>query len=88
LYISGSPGTGKTALLKNVLDGLKARQQTEITRIAFLNCTTVTSAGDIWERIAAELELDFTSSPTRGKGKQRCDEARFLDALEKQNGRW
>lgn len=86
LYISGSPGTGKTALLKHVLDGLKAKQNAK--SIAFLNCTTVTNAADIWERIALELDLEYISSPSRGKGKQRCDESRFLDALDRSNSRW
>lgn len=50
LYVSGQPGTGKTALLLETLAEVKRRSG---VRTALLNCTTVT---DIWSDMLAALD--------------------------------
>ena len=74
LYISGSPGTGKTALLTATLANF--RSQNADASVSFVNCTSLRDADAIWDQLAGDLGL---SRPTgKGKGKQtRFDEAAF-----------
>lgn len=72
LYISGSPGSGKTALLTHILSRLEGKATGQV-RVAFLNCTTVQRGDDIWERIIDELGL----GDKKGRGRARCDQESF-----------
>jgi cell division control protein 6 len=76
LYVSGSPGTGKTALLQNILGRLESRLDAS-TSLAFSNCTTIQRSDDIWERLAEELGFSAV-----GKGKKRWDQNAFESALQ------
>ncbi|KAJ7187943.1 P-loop containing nucleoside triphosphate hydrolase protein [Mycena filopes] len=51
LYISGSPGTGKTALVNAVLRTLNVDQVKVIT----INCMALNSVDTLWERLIEEL---------------------------------
>ncbi|KAF7361619.1 hypothetical protein MVEN_00505100 [Mycena venus] len=51
LYISGSPGTGKTALVNAVLRTLDVNQVKVIT----INCMALNSVDTLWERLVEEL---------------------------------
>ncbi|KAJ7497591.1 P-loop containing nucleoside triphosphate hydrolase protein [Mycena latifolia] len=51
LYISGSPGTGKTALVNSVLRTLGADQ----VKIITINCMALNSVDALWERLIEEL---------------------------------
>ncbi|KAJ7899034.1 P-loop containing nucleoside triphosphate hydrolase protein [Mycena leptocephala] len=51
LYISGSPGTGKTALVNSVLRTLDINQVKVIT----INCMALNSVDTLWERLIEEL---------------------------------
>ncbi|KAJ7346937.1 P-loop containing nucleoside triphosphate hydrolase protein [Mycena albidolilacea] len=51
LYISGSPGTGKTALVNSVLRALDVDQVKVIT----INCMALNSVDALWERLTEEL---------------------------------
>ncbi|KAF7306005.1 AAA domain-containing protein [Mycena chlorophos] len=51
LYISGSPGTGKTALVNSVLRALPADQAKVIT----INCMALNSVDVLWDRLTEEL---------------------------------
>lgn len=59
LYISGAPGTGKTATLSKIInsDGYQSK-----LKIVFINCTSITSAGAIYKKICLELGLKVTGS--------------------------
>lgn len=65
LYISGPPGTGKTACLSKIM------QQPEIKsklKIVYINCTTMKSAAAIYTKIIQELHIiDSKKSARNGK---------------------
>ena len=52
LYISGAPGTGKTATLLKIINEIETK-----LKIVFINCTSITSAGAIYKKICNELDL-------------------------------
>jgi hypothetical protein len=78
MYISGSPGTGKTALLDDVIQsfkrnaGLSRRMSEQAVSMAVLNCTTVQRPDDIWGRLAEELGLSMPASGKVAKGKAKA----------------
>ncbi|KAF7315700.1 AAA domain-containing protein [Mycena indigotica] len=51
LYISGSPGTGKTALVNSVLRALSPDQ----VKVIIINCMALSTVEILWERIVEEL---------------------------------
>lgn len=61
LYISGQPGTGKTATLSKIIN---TKEFQENIKIAFINCTSISSIGSIYKKICNELHLKVNSSAT------------------------
>ncbi|XP_060808192.1 polycomb group protein Psc [Amyelois transitella] len=59
LYISGQPGTGKTASLTYILNLHKFRQA---YKQVYVNCTMMKSATSIYSRICKELQLRTAAS--------------------------
>ncbi|MCJ1341485.1 AAA ATPase [Bachmanniomyces sp. S44760] len=58
IYISGPPGTGKSALVDQICN---AYQDLDDMRVAHINCMSVKSQRDIYEKLFAELcEQDTT----------------------------
>jgi cell division control protein 6 len=51
LYISGSPGSGKTALVNSVLDSLDDSG----VRVITVNCMALNSVDALWERLLEEV---------------------------------
>ncbi|XP_045535919.1 polycomb group protein Psc [Papilio machaon] len=70
LYISGQPGTGKTASLTYILNLPKIRNG---YKQVYVNCTMMKSAASIYSRICSELQLKTT-----GTTEKAC-----LTAIEK-----
>ncbi|XP_075991773.1 uncharacterized protein LOC142987106 [Anticarsia gemmatalis] len=70
LYVSGQPGTGKTASLSYILNLSKFR---EGYKQVYINCTMMKSAASIYSRICKELQL-----PTSGSTEKAC-----FNAIEK-----
>uniref|UniRef100_A0A336MA70 Cell division control protein n=1 Tax=Culicoides sonorensis TaxID=179676 RepID=A0A336MA70_CULSO len=54
LYISGQPGTGKTASLMKIMNTDKYKSR---VKILYINCTSISSAGSIYKKISLELGL-------------------------------
>lgn len=54
LYISGPPGTGKTACLSQILEQPDLKDQCKVVNI---NCTSIGSPKAIYSRIASQLGL-------------------------------
>ena len=52
LYVSGAPGTGKTASLKHLLREMRMEKQ---CAVVFVNCMGLTSSKEIYARVAGEL---------------------------------
>lgn len=88
MYISGSPGTGKTALVHSILQEYKLRMGTQRngTKMSLLNCTTVQRPDDIWARLAEELDLSMPSSSKKGKAKAKWTMESFQEALSDVQG--
>lgn len=57
LYISGAPGTGKTAVLTHTMEGLKAKKQ----ELVYVNCMTLHNSQAIYNHILSELKGKPTS---------------------------
>lgn len=55
LYVSGPPGTGKSAFVTQICTNLKAEQA---TNYAYINCMSVKSATELYDLMAADLAMD------------------------------
>ncbi|KAJ1678859.1 AAA ATPase [Spiromyces aspiralis] len=57
LYVSGNPGTGKTACILSALHELEESGELSArhVEVVFLNCTAVTRPGQVYAKILAEL---------------------------------
>ncbi|OXU28213.1 hypothetical protein TSAR_011724 [Trichomalopsis sarcophagae] len=64
LYVSGPPGTGKTASLSKIM--LKPKFK-KAFQIVYVNCTTMKSATTIYSKIIQELGLKTTKSARGSK---------------------
>lgn len=63
LFISGSPGTGKTALVNSINRDLT--KENADTAVVFVNCMTVKTLDVLWDRIIEELRS------IRGAGRSK-----------------
>lgn len=59
LYISGAPGTGKTATLSKIIN---TKHFQSIFKIGFINCTSISSIGAIYKKICSELDLKINAT--------------------------
>lgn len=70
LYVSGAPGTGKTALVNNIISSAPFASNSSV-RVIYINCMALgTKDGftGVWERCLEELDLPKEtkrSSPTK-----------------------
>ncbi|KAG5638632.1 hypothetical protein H0H81_011351 [Sphagnurus paluster] len=71
LYISGAPGTGKTALVNAVL-----RETKMDAKVIFINCMALNSVDALWERLVDELD------DSRKKSTGRTKKVKGRDAVE------
>lgn len=73
LYISGSPGCGKTALVNSVLGELKP--EAGGVKTIFINCMALNNLDALWDRMFEEID-------TEGKQKSKSRKAKGKDAIE------
>ncbi|XP_053676355.1 cell division control protein 6 homolog [Anopheles nili] len=69
LYISGPPGTGKTATLQRIV---KHDSFTGKLKTVYINCTAIKSVGSIYKKISEELQLKVSGNT----------EKLYLEAIE------
>lgn len=74
LYVSGPPGTGKTACLSKIM--LKPKYK-KAFQIVYVNCTTMKSAATIYSKIIEELEL---KAPKSGKNSKAMIEKYLVES--------
>ena len=55
LYISGSPGTGKTALVNSVIFENANIESSTGLKVLFLNCMAIADIETLWRRLGEEL---------------------------------
>lgn len=65
LYISGSPGTGKTALVNTVLHTITAAD----VRVVNINCMALSNVDTLWDRLFEEIQQ--TTSKRKGTGRSK-----------------
>lgn len=75
LYISGSPGTGKTALVNSVLCGLDVN-------VISINCMTLNNIDALWERLLDELDLRKRNKTRSKKIGGKAAVEKLLSTLE------
>lgn len=83
LYISGAPGTGKTALVHAVLAEFEAEAR---VRVVTVNCMALGSVDALWDRLLEEL-----GDGGKGKGKKgvgRKGREGVVKALEGVSAQW
>lgn len=75
LYLSGLPGTGKTALINSVLKGYKSRKDTKIVQ---LNCMTISRLEETFSIVLGEFGHQTSrtknSSVNRSRATQQLNE--------------
>lgn len=57
LYVSGAPGTGKSAMITEMTRGLAERSDDGV-RCAYINCMSIKSSKDLYATLLSELGLD------------------------------
>lgn len=63
LYISGSPGTGKTALINNILTSALFEED---IKVLFINCMTCANVDALWDCLREKLSI-VNEKKSRGK---------------------
>ncbi|KAG8747844.1 AAA ATPase [Ceratobasidium sp. 414] len=76
-YISGAPGTGKTALVSDILRGIT----TDDMRGIYVNCTGLKQEGSVWARVLEEGGFE----PPKGKASSGSEQKRFEAVLRTGN---
>lgn len=55
LFISGSPGTGKTALVNSVLGDMQSELADAVVNIISVNCMALNNVDALWDRLLEAL---------------------------------
>lgn len=79
LYVSGTPGTGKTALVNSIIASTNVAGD---VKVVFINCMAITGMDALWEKLAGEL----VAGPVRGRssGKKMSAKDRVHSLFGKQ----
>ena len=85
LYISGSPGTGKTALVNSTLADL-AGQLTDIQLLS-VNCMALDGVDAVWQRLS-EMVGTVNKSPGRARKSKDSPQQIVEKALGSNKQRW
>ena len=90
LYISGTPGTGKTALVNSVLDGVKVELEMAQVSVVTVNCMALNDVDALYMRLTEELGKSSILGKKAGRGNKVKETA--LQALSRllseENPRW
>ncbi|EKM74948.1 hypothetical protein AGABI1DRAFT_123438 [Agaricus bisporus var. burnettii JB137-S8] len=73
LYISGSPGCGKTALVNSVL--VQLNPEADGVKTIFINCMALNNLDALWDRVFDEIDAE-------GKQKSKSRKTKGKDAIE------
>ncbi|KAI0633404.1 P-loop containing nucleoside triphosphate hydrolase protein [Trametes polyzona] len=75
LYVSGSPGTGKTALVNTVLSAMDAKLLAKGIQVLSVNCMALDGVDAVWQRLADVLGSSFKAS---GRGRRSKDSPKLI----------
>lgn len=76
LYVSGSPGSGKTALINSVLH-LFDKELADI-KIVTINCMALANVDELWRRLLEELDF---SKKSKSRSKKQLKGKEALEAV-------
>lgn len=82
LYISGTPGTGKTALVNTIIRSLSTD-----AKVISINCMALNSVEALWDRLVEELE-DGKKRKTAGRTKKVKGRDAVESILSKHYTKW
>ncbi|KAG9008462.1 AAA ATPase [Tulasnella sp. 427] len=85
LYISGQPGTGKTALVTDVLRKLADRNTASSLTPIYVNCTGLSDVKAVWDRVWEEV-VQTSGGSVGGKLKPGEAKKHFENALQSDQG--
>jgi cell division control protein 6 len=69
MFISGPPGTGKTALVTRIVRELATDHPGDV-RVISINCMALKTLDTLWERMIDELDLDLFQGGKKTKGRE------------------
>lgn len=88
LYISGQPGTGKTALVTDVLRKLAEQDSASSLTSIYVNCTGLSDVKAVWDRVWEEV-VQSSGGSVGSKLKPGEAKKHFESALKRDQGfRW
>lgn len=82
LYISGTPGTGKTALVNAIIRSLSTD-----AKVISINCMALNSVEALWDRLVEELE-DGKKRKAAGRAKKVKGRDAVESILSKHHTKW
>lgn len=82
LYISGTPGTGKTALVNAIIRSIASD-----AKVISINCMALNSVEALWDRLVEELE-DGKKVKTAGRVKKAKGRDAVETILSKHHMKW
>ena len=85
MFISGSPGTGKTALVTKIVRDLVIEHPDDVQVIS-INCMALKNPDALWERMLDELEPG--TSRKRSTAKKAKGREAVQTLLQKSNLKW
>lgn len=85
LYVSGSPGTGKTALVNDILS--KHQESQENVQVLSLNCMAFNDVDALWDKMI-EVFGDAHASKSTTKGKKARGREVIVKLLAKTASKW
>ena len=86
MFISGAPGTGKTALVNNVIRDLSAKN--DHVKVISINCMALKSVDALWDRIIEDLATTPKRKSTAKKNKKTNGHDRLKALLSALNTQW
>lgn len=81
LFISGSPGTGKTALVNAI--NRELTKENASTAVVFVNCMTVKTLDALWDRLIEELRSIRGAAGRSKKEKGLASVVKLLDSCNR-----
>jgi cell division control protein 6 len=84
MFISGAPGTGKTALVNAIIRDLLAKN--DHVKVISINCMALKSVDALWERIIEDLATTPRRKPIKNKKTNSHDRLKTL--LSTLNTQW
>ena len=85
LFISGSPGTGKTALVNTIIRELSTVTGSDV-KVVFINCMALKSIDALWERMVEDLSDGPKRKSASGRKLKGRDAVKAL--LNGLNSKW